>query len=90
MGRLCLSESSFKKRSHRFKNVVGVFGVNKKVWCDVCPYDPTTDRGNIFAAAWIMRYYLDLTGENYLEALTHYKSYTPLGKKYAKQVLKGE
>lgn len=89
MGRLGLSESSFKHRQHSNKDWVGLFGINVPVWKGKCPYNPNTDRGNIFSAAWIMRYYLDLSNDNYLEALSHYKSYTPLGKKYAKQVLKG-
>lgn len=89
MGRLGLSESSFKPCKHKLKGVVGLYGINTQMWNDTCPYNPKTDRGNIFSAAWIMRYYLDLSNGNYLEALSHYKSYTPLGKKYAKQVLKG-
>ena len=89
MGRLIQSESSFKKCKHRFDNVVGLCGINKKVWAKECPYDPMTDRGNIFSSAWIMQHYLALSKGDYYEAIAHYKSYTPEGKKLARQVLKG-
>jgi len=89
LGRLIRSESTWDSYvKHANKNWKGLCGINEPVWQDDCPYDPNAgDRGNIFAAAWIMSYYLNLSEGCYLDALHHYKSYTPQGLLYAKRVL---
>ena len=89
IGRLIRSESTWNSYvKHAHKNWKGLCGINEPVWREDCPYDPNAgDRGNIFAAAWIMSYYLNLSEGCYLDALHHYKSYTPRGLLYAKRVL---
>jgi hypothetical protein len=84
---LIYSESEFKPCHHANKDWVGLAGINAPVWKEECPYDPYTERGNIYAAAWILSYYLKESKGNYLEALTHYKGYSPMGRTYAQRVL---
>lgn len=84
---LIYSESEFKQCHHADPDWVGLAGINAPVWKGSCPYNPYSDKGNINAAAWILGYYLEMAKGNYLEALTHYKGYSPLGRKYARRVL---
>lgn len=87
LGALGCSETHFTTRTHANPDWVGYFGVNVPVWAGICPFDPSTDAGNAMSAAWILKYYLDLSNGRYIDAFHRYKSHTELGRKYAERVV---
>jgi soluble lytic murein transglycosylase-like protein len=83
---LIQSESSFRFRKHDLPYVIGLCGINTKVWTDL-PHNPHTDSGNIHCSAYILRHYLDKSDGDYEEAVTRYKGYSRLGMAQAKRVM---
>lgn len=87
MGKLGCSESNFRQNcKHTVPYVIGMYGNNIKA--NDFPFDPHTERGNIWNAAWYLKHCLALGDGNYKEALTHYKGYCALGRAQANAVLK--
>lgn len=80
------SESSFRHRKHDLPYVIGLGGINTKVWTDL-PHNPHIDSGNIHCSAYILRHYLDRSAD-YEEAITRYKGYSKLGMAQAKKVMR--
>ena len=79
------SESGFKTVRHAVPYVVGLAGINTKVWKDL-PANPCTDKGNIECAAYILSIYYKKHGD-YLLALKAYKGWSKLGERQARLVL---
>jgi len=85
---LIFTESSFKKVKHSEPGVIGLCGINTNIWTNICPYNPTTNKGNIYASAWILKHYLKKGKGDYRKAITYYKGWSKKGKRQAKNVLK--
>jgi len=82
---LIKSESGFKTVRHSLNYVVGIAGINTKVWTDL-PANPCTEKGNIECAAYILSVY-HKKHKNYLLALKAYKGWSALGERQARLVL---
>lgn len=83
---LIKSESNFRPNpNHRLDSVVGPAGINKKAHKNLL-HNPNTYVGNIYASAEILAKYVD-DSDSLTLAVTRYKSLSPLGMSYAKQVV---
>ena len=70
---LVYSESSFEvDKKHSLPYVIGLCGVNTRIW-HFTDLNVKTIDGNLEVGARILRHYLDRSKENYLQALWSYK-----------------
>ena len=79
------SESSFVENvKHKNEQVIGISGVNTKYW----KLNLDTIENQIFASAYIMRCFIDISNGDVFDALVRYKGKSPLGKRQAEFVWK--
>ena len=75
---LIKSESDYKRDKHSLKEVIGICGINSKVW-DNLSANIHTDSGNIEACCFILNYYMQKNNFDVLKSLTKFKGNNKAG-----------